>query len=90
MTLEDLEQRIIKLSAQHLIMRDFIAWLLAREAGAALDPSVVIRLVSEFGDRRIDGIETDSVSDLQIAEILREEKDWVVAAATRLLNPDKA
>jgi hypothetical protein len=83
---EDLERKVIELAAQHLILRDYVAWLLGREAGNSSDPHSVVRLASEFADFRIDSRVPQTDADLQFCEILRKEKDWIVAAASKVLG----
>lgn len=86
MTQDELEQRVLKLTAQNLILRDYLVWLLAREAGNSGEPDVIMRLASEFGDFRVDQLAQTTDDDLRIAEILRQEKDWIIAAAMKVLG----
>jgi hypothetical protein len=83
---DDLEQRIIRLSAQHAILRDFVVWLLAREIGRSSDPNSTIRLASEFADTRVHGLPADTLEDLRISEVFQGEKDWIIAAASKVLR----
>lgn len=87
MTLDELEERIARIAAQNFVLRDFVVWLLAREIGSSMDPESTIRLASNFGDFRISQLSADSAGDLQIAEIFQQEKDWIIAAASKILKP---
>lgn len=86
MTTDELEDAVVRLRAQNMVLRDFIAWLLAREIGASSKPEDVIRLADKFGEIRISALQPESVEDLRISEIFQHEKDWLIAAASNLLK----
>jgi hypothetical protein len=60
---DDLEQRVIRLSLQHLILRDFVVWLLGREVRFSPDPNSTIRLASDSVDTRIHNLPTAGRSE---------------------------
>ena len=83
---DDLEQRIITISVQMMILRDFVVWLLVREIKSARDPEELVRLASEFADARIRNLPNGTKDELQMAEEFQREKDWIISAVSKALN----
>ena len=86
MTLDEAEERIVRLTVQNMVLRDYLIWLLAREVGADADPSATIRLAAEFGDRKIAALRSETATDLQISELFQQEKDYLIAAVSHILT----
>jgi hypothetical protein len=86
MTQDEIELHLKKIVLQHLALRDVITWLLVREAGATTDPNATLRMLSEFGSHRTSSLPNDDVGSVTASEIVQQEIDWVVAAATRILE----
>ncbi len=86
MTQNEIENQIMRLTAQTLVIRDFTAWFLATLSAATRDPEGSLKFASESTDARIDALNAVSQGQLQMAEMLREEKDWIVSAATKILK----
>ena len=84
---DQLEKTVAELVGQRLISRDLIAWLLGSIAAREPDPEAVLKSVSEHEDARIDQRKATAQFDLQIAEAMRREKDWIVAAAAKMSRP---
>jgi hypothetical protein len=88
MTLDEIEDTICRLRIQNMVLRDYVIWLLAREIGSALDPEATIRLADEFGKRRIASLASESQADLLTSELFQQEKDLLIAAASKVLMRD--
>jgi hypothetical protein len=86
MTQDEIENQIMRLTAQNLVMRDFISWFLATLSAATSDPKSSLKYASESEDKRIDAMNPASHGQVQMAEMLREEKDWIISAATKILE----
>ena len=86
MTHEELEQKVQKLVAQNLILRDYVVWLMVREIHGSLEPQNLLRAASDFVDAKIDSRAPQNENDLTAAEMLRKEKDWIVSAIAKSLE----
>ena len=86
MTLDDADDRISRLMAQNLILRDFLIWLLVRHIGESKDPDAVIRKADEFANYRASKLDTKTKEDLRVAEFLLLEKDLIISAVTKVLT----
>ena len=86
MTQDEIENQIMRLTAQTLVMRDYVAWFLATLSAATSDPKSSLRFASEREDERIDAMNAASLGQVQMVEMLRNEKDWIVSAAARILE----
>jgi hypothetical protein len=85
-TQDEIENQIMRLTAQTSVMRDFIAWFLATLSAATSDPKSAIKFASESEDERIDAMNAASLDQVQMVEMLRKEKDWIISAATKILE----
>jgi len=86
MTQDEIENQIMQLTAQTLVMRDFVAWFLASLSRATSDPMSWIKFASESEDQRIDAMNAANLGQVQMMEMLRKEKDWIISAATKILK----
>ena len=84
MTLEDLEKEVATLRASSLVHRDIVARLMAYVAAREPDVEAFFEEFSQFGDDRIDSLPVSNDIRLALAEAMRQEKDWIVAAARRM------
>ena len=84
MTNEELMERLIDVKVRQLVIRDFIIWLLAREAAASPDAQGVLRSLSELSDANVDSMTIANDADLHLAEQFRGERDWIISAAEAL------
>jgi hypothetical protein len=69
-------------------MRDFIAVFLATLSSAASpsDRLAWIKVASEGEDRRIDAMNASTLGQIRMAEMMREEKDWIISAAIKTVE----
>jgi hypothetical protein len=88
MTLDEMEDSIVRLRIQNMVLRDYVIWLLAREIGSVRDPEATIRLADEFGNQRIASLASETQTDLLISELFQQEKDFLIAAASKVLRRD--
>jgi hypothetical protein len=72
-----------QMNAQILIMREFLVWLLVREVAAAKDSYATARLMSEYGDARIQGLRAENLDQMRLVEIFQTEKDRIVLAVSK-------
>ena len=84
MTNDELVGLILDVKTRQLVIREFVVWLLAREAAAAPDILVALQQVSELSDVKIDQSGLLDGAELLMAEQFRQEKDWMISAAQAL------
>jgi hypothetical protein len=85
MTQDEIELHLKKVVLQHLALRDIVTWLLVREAGT-INPGATLRMLSEFGSHRAASLPKDDPGTVAASEVVQQEIDWVVAAATKILE----
>jgi hypothetical protein len=86
MTQDEIENQIMRVTAQTLVIRDFTAWFLATLSAATSNPNASLKFASESTDKRIDAMNPTSAGQLQMTEMLRQEKDWIVSTARKILK----
>jgi hypothetical protein len=84
MTNDELVDVIVDVKTRQLVIREFVVWLLAREAAAAPDILVALQKVSELSDVKIDQAGLLDGAEFLMAEQFRQEKDWMILAAQAL------
>ena len=80
---------VAALTAQRLITRDFIAWLVGKVAAGQPNPEKLLRNISEAEDRRIDMRRAEGPRMMKLAETMREEKDWILTQARNVMTARK-
>jgi hypothetical protein len=88
MTPADMEAHIVRLTAANMAHRRITARLLTYVSMLEKDPEAMLKEFSDDGDWQADLLGSEMANNLDLAEQVRLEKDWMIGFA-RSLNRDK-
>ena len=88
MTHVELMAEIADLQARNMAQRQIIVRLLAYLAKSADDPEAVLKDFSEGGDQSVDQMNPQDDPQIHVAELIRREKDYLVAQARSLMRSE--
>ena len=83
---KELNHQVLTLTAQNIILRDFIVWLLAGTVQTNRRPLHLLQGLSEYEEQRINLRSPKDETGLFLAEAARKEKDWILANALRFVE----
>lgn len=86
MTHVELMREIADLRARNMAQRQIIARLLAYVALKEPNPKIVLADFSEAGDLGVDQLQPENQPTLEIVELMRREKDYLVALARQIVE----
>lgn len=86
MTMDELEEEIVRVRLQSHVLRDAIVWLLARELGRSREPEATLRLLGEYLEIRASTPASPTTEDLRVSDVYHEEIDWIVGAISQGLR----
>ena len=83
MTSDEFQTKLAELAARQLILTEIVKWLTINQIASTPNPADMLRVLSEQLDQIIDARTPAGLSDVAIAEVMRKQKDSIVAAVRK-------